>query len=125
MTGRSILIVDDDELLCDMIAALLELEGHAVAVAHDGDAGLALCRRRRFDCILLDLVMPRMDGLLFMRTIAAELPDHPPIVVMSASVTADIIAEGRDYGVRSMIRKPVDAARLLGAVAAAFAPLSP
>ena len=69
--------------------------------------------------------MPRMDGLLFMRTIAAELPDHPPIVVMSASVTADIIAEGRDYGVRSMIRKPVDAARLLGGVAAAFAPLSP
>ena len=120
MEPRSILIVDDDELLCDMIAALLELEGHLVAVAHDGDAGLAMCREALFDCILLDLVMPRMDGLLFMRTIAAEMPDHPPIVVMSASVTAGIIEEGRDYGVRSVIRKPVDAPRLLAAVAGAL-----
>ena len=121
MDGKSILIVDDDELLCDMIASLLELEGHAITVAHDGSVGLDYCREAAFDCILLDLVMPKMDGLQFMRTIAQKIPDHPPIVVMSASVTADIVEEGRDYGVRGMIRKPVDAEKLLSAVERATA----
>ena len=122
MDAKSILIVDDDELLCDMVASLLELEGHMVTTAHDGAAGLTYCREGAFDCIVLDLVMPRMDGLQFMREISRELPDHPPIVVMSASVTADIVEEGRDYGVRSMIRKPVDAEKLLGAIAEATGP---
>jgi len=122
MDAKSILIVDDDDLLCDMIASLLELEGHAVSVAPDGEAGLVSCRAQTFDCILLDLVMPKMDGLQFMRAIAQEMPRHPPIVVMSASVTADIVEEGRDYGVRSMIRKPVDAEKLLHAVETATAP---
>lgn len=121
MKPRTILIVDDDELLCDMIAALLELDGHAVTIAHDGSAGLECCRAQRFDCILLDLVMPRMDGLRFMRSIAAELPEHPPIIVMSASVTAAIAEEGRDYGVRSTIRKPVDAEGLRAAIESALA----
>ena len=122
MDVKSILIVDDDDLLCDMIASLLELEGHSVSIAPDGQAGLAACRARTFDCILLDLVMPKMDGLQFMRAITQEMPHHPPIVVMSASVTADIVEEGRDYGVRSMIRKPVDAEKLLHAVKSATAP---
>ena len=121
MDGKSILIVDDDELLCDMIASLLELEGHAITVAHDGSVGLYYCREAAFDCILLDLGMPKMDGLQCMRTIAQKIPDHPPIVVMSASVTADIVEEGRDYGVRGMIRKPVDAEKLLSAVERATA----
>ncbi len=116
MRANSILIVDDDELLCDMIASLLELEGHLVTLAHDGATALALCREGMFDCILLDLVMPRMDGLQFMRVVAHAMPDHPPIVVMSASVTATIVEEGRDYGACSMIRKPVDRAGLLDAI---------
>lgn len=122
MNTKSVLIVDDDELLCDMIASLLELEGHMVTLAHDGAAALALCREGTFDCILLDLVMPKMDGLQFMRAVSHVMPDHPPIVVMSASVTATIVEEGRDYGVRSMIRKPVDTAKLLDAIAQATLP---
>lgn len=116
MTQQAILIVDDDELLCDMVAQLLELEGFMVTVAHDGRQGLEFCRAGRFDCILLDLVMPKMDGLQFMRAIGGEIPDHPPIVVMSASVTSEILQEGRDYGVRGMIRKPVDSQKLVAAI---------
>ncbi|QZD87050.1 response regulator [Qipengyuania psychrotolerans] len=116
MTEKSILLIDDDELLCDMVAQLLELEGYSVAVAHDGRKGLEMVGQMQFDCILLDLVMPKMDGLQFMRRIAEEMPGHPPIVVISASVTNDILAEGRDFGVRGMIRKPVTAQDLVAAI---------
>lgn len=116
MTEKSILLIDDDELLCDMVAQLLELEGYSVAVAHDGRKGLEMVGQMQFDCILLDLVMPKMDGLQFMRRVAEEMPDHPPIVVISASVTNDILAEGRDFGVRGMIRKPVTAQDLVAAI---------
>jgi len=116
MTEKSILLIDDDELLCDMVAQLLELEGYSVAVAHDGRRGLEMVGQMQFDCILLDLVMPKMDGLQFMRRIAEEMPGHPPIVVISASVTNDILAEGRDFGVRGMIRKPVTAQDLVAAI---------
>lgn len=120
--GQSILIVDDDDLLCDMVAALLEMEGYRVTLAHDGLAALALLEREAFDLILLDLVMPRMDGLQFMRKLHEERPDHPPIVVMSASISAQILEEGRDYGVGGMIRKPVEPGRLAATVRAAFRP---
>ncbi len=116
MTEKSILLIDDDELLCDMVAQLLELEGYSVALAHDGRKGLEMVGQMQFDCILLDLVMPKMDGLQFMRRIAEEMPGHPPIVVISASVTNDILAEGRDFGVRGMIRKPVTAQDLVAAI---------
>ena len=116
MTEKSILLIDDDELLCDMVAQLLELEGYSVAVAHDGRRGLEMVGQMQFDCILLDLVMPKMDGLQFTRRIAEEMPGHPPIVVISASVTNDILAEGRDFGVRGMIRKPVTAQDLVAAI---------
>ncbi|MDG6079409.1 response regulator [Erythrobacter litoralis] len=118
--GGTILVIDDDELLCDMLASLLELEGLSVVVAHDGATGLEYCRNRIFDCILLDLVMPRMDGLQFMRTIGRHVPQHAPIIVMSASVTATILEEGRDYGVATMVRKPIETDILLAAISAAM-----
>lgn len=121
MTGEAILLVDDDELLCDMVSQLLELEGYAVSVAHDGRRGLEMTQHQKFDCILLDLVMPHMDGLQFMRRISEEQPGHPPIVVISASVTSETLTEGRDFGVRGMIRKPVDAVQLTEVVRQAIA----
>lgn len=121
MNADSILIVDDDDLLCDMVASLLELEGYRVTLAHEGHAGLRALERERFDLVLLDLVMPKMDGLQFMRRVHADMPGHPPIVVMSASVSAQIVEEGRGYGVTGMIRKPVDPQVLVATVRAAIA----
>ncbi|GAA4642214.1 hypothetical protein GCM10023115_04390 [Pontixanthobacter gangjinensis] len=107
MNGKSILIIDDDDLLCDMIASLLELEGFAATIAHDGQAGLEMLAKRQFDLILLDLVMPKIDGIQFLRQVPSRFPDAPPIVVMSASVTAQILELGQDLGIAGMIRKPV------------------
>lgn len=121
MTGQSILIVDDDDLLCDMVAALLEIEGFRVTLAHDGLAGFAMLDREPFDLILLDLVMPRMDGLQFIRKLHEERPGHPPVVVMSASVSAQIVEEGRGFGVAGMIKKPVQPQFLAETVRAAIA----
>ena len=107
MSGKSILIIDDDDLLCDMIASLLELEGFDATIVHDGQAGLEILNERSFDLVLLDLVMPKIDGIQFLRQVPTRIPNAPPIVVMSASVTAQILEEGQDLGVAGMIRKPV------------------
>lgn len=122
MDDLAILLVDDDDLLCDMVVQLLELEGAQVTVVHDGQQGLAACRTARFDCILLDLIMPRMDGFQFLRQLEAEQAEHPPVVVMSASVTSAMLRDRQGDRVRGMIRKPVEAGQLVDAIRHAVAP---
>lgn len=121
MSSAKILIIDDDDLLCDMVASILELEGYETAFAHNGKQGLAALEEGEYSLILLDLVMPEMDGLQFLRTVGTKHPSHPPIVVMSASVTADIFEEGKNIGVAGMIKKPVKPGLLTETVRAALA----
>ncbi|MEO7189698.1 MAG: response regulator, partial [Vicinamibacterales bacterium] len=66
-TDRPILVVEDDEDSRTMVALLLEIEGYSSVVASDGAEGLALARERHPCLILLDLMMPRMDGRSFCR----------------------------------------------------------
>ena len=68
----SILIVDDDEAVTQTFARMLRLEGYAVRTASDADAGLAEARDARPDAIILDLRMPTLDGLGFLRALRAQ-----------------------------------------------------
>lgn len=59
----NILLIDDDELLRDTVSQMLEVDGHRVTVAGDGEAGLEAFRRlRQVDLVITDILMPRMDG---------------------------------------------------------------
>ena len=113
MSDKSVLIIDDDDLLCEMLAQLLELEGFAVDVAENGAVGLERLARNRYDAVLLDLVMPHMDGIRFLRLLPAHCPDPPPIIITSALVTDQIFAEMREYGVVAIARKPVESGKLV------------
>lgn len=125
---QTILLIDDDELLCEMLASYLELAGYRVVQAANGNEGLARLAEQQFDLILLDLLMPVMDGIRFLRLLDAApvpLPPNPlqpgpvpKVLVLSASATADIVAELDFPSVVGVFRKPVTPTVLIDRIAA-------
>ncbi len=114
------MLVDDDEVLRDLLQLRLEVEGWEVETAPDGAAALAALRTAakdaRPDAVLLDLMMPVMDGLRFMRAIAQEVPDPPPVVVLTAVEKAETRRDLLAAGVQAVVSKPVDLPALLAAL---------
>lgn len=115
---QTILLIDDDELLCEMLASYLELAGYRVVQAANGNEGLARLAEQQFDLILLDLLMPVMDGIRFLRLLGAVPGPLPKVLVLSASATADIVAELDFPSVVGIFRKPVTPKVLIDRIAA-------
>ncbi|MCL4183369.1 MAG: response regulator [Burkholderiaceae bacterium] len=80
-TGRSILIADDNRDAAESLAALLQLEGHEVIVAFDGEEALAACQRARPDICLLDLGMPRRSGNEVAHAIRQMSASYQPVLI--------------------------------------------
>src|SRR5207244_3957400 len=81
----TILIVEDNAINRDLLARRLVREGHTVAVATDGRQGLATARSRDFDLILLDIIMPELNGLQVLEQLKAdERLRHVPVIMISA-----------------------------------------
>jgi two-component system alkaline phosphatase synthesis response regulator PhoP len=77
-----ILVIDDNAELASIVSGHLQTEGYEVLCAKDGEAGLALARKRRPQLILLDLQMPKMDGLSFLKALRQE--SQVPVLVLSS-----------------------------------------
>jgi DNA-binding response OmpR family regulator len=120
MSDKSILLIDDDELLCDLFASLLELEGYHVVKAGNGKAGLAALAQNSFDLIILDLLMPLMDGIVFIRNVPSHVNKIPPILVISASADGAILDQLKTPQVIGVLRKPINPSELLAHVKAAL-----
>jgi CheY-like chemotaxis protein len=86
-----VLIVEDDQFIREMYALILKKDGHDVTEAPDGAAGLTYAKKGGFDCILLDLMMPQMDGLGFLTELKTNPPQEPngPIIVLSNLAYSD------------------------------------
>lgn len=110
---RSILIVDDERVICDLLAELLEEEGYRVIRAYDGVSGLASAELRRPDLILTDVMMPGIDGVTLIRRLR-ERGVRAPAVLMSA-----VYAEIDLPGVR-FVPKPFDVDDILDVVERLF-----
>jgi len=109
-----ILIVDDEKDLIDAIRSLLEERGFTVSAAIDGIAALDIARKNRPDLILLDIVMPNMDGIGFLNKLKKEenLKDIPVIMltVRDGQANRNISFEAGAY---EYISKPYDSLVLL------------
>src|SRR5262245_39183233 len=108
-----ILVVDDDPGIVQFLKDLLDLEGYAVDTANNGAAALLQAERHRPDLVLLDLMMPVMDGWQFLRACREEheLADLP-VVVLSAAKSAPV----DEPAVRGFVGKPFELPDLLGMV---------
>lgn len=116
-----VLIIDDDVILAGLLQLTLELEGFEVDTAADGDEGLALVRQKPFDLILLDLVMPRMDGIKFLRLLNDSEAKRPPVMIVSSATGTELTEQHRAFGVVDIARKPVEPAMLVKRAKAALA----
>lgn len=114
----SVLLVDDDEDICDNMADILTDLGYDVDIAHEGGAALDLVRKRAYDVALLDLKMPGMDGLTLYREIKKVQAGTSAFLLTAyagASTAQAAVAAGMDR----VLAKPVDLPRLLALIAEA------
>jgi two-component system nitrogen regulation response regulator NtrX len=103
-----VLIIDDEPALRDIMAEALAAEGYRVTTAVDGVEGLARVRERRPELIVLDLMMPVLDGWAFMEAYRELVEDETPIVGVSAHMTPDVAGRLRTLGVKACLPKPFD-----------------
>ncbi len=115
---RQILVVEDDASIRGLVSDLLRDDGYQVSEACNGAEALDAVRERRPDLIVLDLMMPVMDGWTFVEACRQEPGcDNVPIVVTSASHDLPRTAERlRSFGVRTCLAKPFDVDGLLALV---------
>ena len=101
-----VLVIDDEDIVRDSISTYLEDSGFVVHQAKDGKEGLERFRKVAPNVVLLDLRMPRMDGLEVLASIAEELDQVPVIVVTGAGVLQDAVAALR-LGAFDFVTKPI------------------
>src|SRR5947207_2756336 len=111
---RKILIVEDDRKMADLVRLYLERDGYRVQVAYDGAEGLELGRRGGQDLILLDVMLPSIDGLDILRMLRRE--SKVPIIMLTARSTEDDKLLGLDLGADDYITKPFSPRELVARV---------
>ncbi len=112
----SVLIVEDDRNISDLLRMYLEKEGYAVTTAYDGGQGLSKFRAIRPDLVLLDLMMPVMDGWAVCREIRAE--SQTPVIMLTAKGEVDDKVAGLRIGADDYITKPFEMREVLARIEA-------
>lgn len=112
-----ILVIEDDESISLGLRMNLEAEGYQVEVAEDGQAGLDLARARRFDLLILDVMLPKLNGLEVLRGLRGDGSTVPIIVLSARGAEMDKVV-GLELGAEDYITKPFGLAELLARVKA-------
>jgi len=120
--NRRILIVDDDKKTVDLIRMYLEKDGYRVLAAQDGQQALLTARHKRPDLIILDLMLPTVDGLDVCRILRSE--SRVPIIMLTAKSTEHDKLVGLDLGADDYMIKPFSPRELLARVRAVLRRLS-
>jgi CheY-like chemotaxis protein len=122
VTQRRILVVDDDPRLLHIVQMYLGIEGYEVRTASNGEEGLREVGEARPDLIILDIMMPGMDGLEACRRIRADPQTADiPVLMFSALSGDDDVQRARDAGANHLITKPFNLVGL-GSVVRSFFP---
>ena len=106
------LVADDDRAIRESLARALQLEGYEVVDVVDGVGALTRVRRETFDALVLDVMMPVVDGLAVCRVLRAE-GDHTPVLMLTARVETPDRVAGLDAGADDYLPKPFDLDELL------------
>ncbi|HEV8536589.1 MAG TPA: response regulator [Candidatus Limnocylindria bacterium] len=115
MAGKRVLVVDDDPDIRELLFTALEDDGFEVVPAANGQEALAIIRTFRPDVIVLDLMMPVMDGWQFASELRARGDGEIPIVLLSAA--RDLRTHAKTLSAAEIIEKPFDLSELLPKIA--------
>jgi len=114
-TGERVLLVDDEDLILEMLSDILRNAGYDVLTACDGAEGLARARAEKPDLIILDVMMPKLDGLKMARLLKSDRNySHIPIIILTAKAGASDPELVRQAGADCYLTKPVDGDLLMG-----------
>jgi DNA-binding response OmpR family regulator len=112
--GKLVLVVDDEDLTRQMISMFLKMDGHEAIEAEDGVEALKQVVKHRPDAIILDVMMPEMDGI----TVCKKLRAHPatasiPVLMLSGRSQIGAEEEGLEAGANAYMKKPMDPKEML------------
>jgi DNA-binding response OmpR family regulator len=100
-----LLVVEDDVRLCDVLRRGLSEQGHVVDVAHDGQEGETWADGGTYDAVILDVNLPKRDGLSVVRSLRNR-GVRTPVLILTSRDTADDVIAGLDAGADDYLRKP-------------------
>jgi DNA-binding response OmpR family regulator len=100
-----ILVVEDERRMAELLKRGLTEEGHQVVMARDGEQGFEIACANKFDVIVLDVMLPRMDGITIARRLR-ELRNQTPVLMLTARDSAGDIVLGLDCGADDYLTKP-------------------
>jgi DNA-binding response OmpR family regulator len=112
-----ILVIEDEKKIAHFIRRSLKEEGYSVDVAHDGEEGHFLVSTEAYDAIVLDLMLPRLDGMTLCRQLRAD-KIWTPILMLSAKDTVADKVKGLDAGANDYLTKPFASEELLARIRA-------
>jgi two-component system OmpR family response regulator/two-component system alkaline phosphatase synthesis response regulator PhoP len=115
----SVLVVEDEARIRELVSLHLQLEGLSPTEAADGESGLTLARSRRFDLIILDLMLPGLDGVTVCRAVRRDSPNaDTPILMLTARREESDKVLGLDSGADDYLTKPFGIRELLARIRA-------
>ena len=120
---KTILVVDDDKKIVDLVSLYLRREGFAILAASDGHEALEMARRQQPDLIVLDLLLPGLDGIDVCRLLRAD--SRVPIIMLTARSTDRDKLMGLDRGADDYVTKPFNPRELVARVRAVLRRTSP
>jgi two-component system alkaline phosphatase synthesis response regulator PhoP len=116
---KTLLVIEDDESIALGLQMNLTAEGYRVISASDGEQGLSLARSTEVDLVILDVMLPRLNGFELLRTLRSERRNMPVIMLSARSAEMDKVM-GLELGAEDYITKPFSLAEMLARVKAAL-----
>jgi DNA-binding response OmpR family regulator len=114
---KRVLVCDDDPVILRLLQVNLELEGYEALLAHHGEKAVEVATAEHPDLVILDIMMPRMDGYQACERIKSnDLTKDIPVIFLSAKAQPSDVETGRKYGVDEYLTKPFDPGELLEVV---------
>jgi len=107
-----ILIIDDEKIIRETLRDILEYEGYKIDEAEDGIQAIEKFKKKKYDVVLCDIKMPRMDGLEVLEMAQGINPDIP-VIMISGHGTVEIAVEATRKGAFAFITKPPDLNQML------------
>jgi DNA-binding response OmpR family regulator len=111
-----ILVVDDDPAIRQLLTDILQMDGHDIRTAVDGLAAVRALEALRPDCVILDVMMPGLDGYGVLRSIRAQEGDAVPVIMLTAAAEPDTAVRAWADGVDYFLAKPFGADDVLDLV---------
>ncbi len=115
MKPLSILVIDDEDVICEACELVLSEKGHAVATRNDGKAGLSAIRQGTYDILLLDMKLPDIDGMEILKIVQKEKPGLC-IIVMTGYSSISNAVQAIKQGADDYLAKPFTEDELIQAI---------